>query len=194
MGKAALAGFLIVSSCSPETTGWQLGPIINGHNYSKGATLSQAADGWVIDIPQSDGVHYVTEPGPLTSKQRMVLRYRVEGKIVPVSDPSAPSMLSLYFQRCGDDWSGAGKYEAYRWFSPERDMPISPGEHEISASLNDNWAAVQSSSALSNPTAFAAAKNDTCRIGFVLGGGTGRGHGVYAIGPARLTIESFTVQ
>lgn len=182
------------SDTAPSGSPWELGPIISGHNYSRGI-LTQVADGWAFDIPQSDGIHYVTEKASLAGKQHIVLHYRIEGggKIVPVTSPAGPSMLSLYFQRCGDDWSGAGKYETYRWFSPEIDTPVTAGDHQISASLDENWTAVETSSAQSNPAAFAAAKNDTCRVGFVMGGGTGRGHGVYAVGPSRLTIISFDV-
>jgi hypothetical protein len=60
--------------------------------------------------------------------------------------------------------------------------------------LNGNWTAVQSSSARTNPAAFRAALAAADRIGFVLGGGDGFGHGVFATGPARLVVTSFRVE
>ena len=39
-----------------------------------------------------------------------------------------------------------------------------------------------------------AALIDADEVGFVLGGGTGYGHGVYATGRARITVTAFSVQ
>jgi hypothetical protein len=73
-------------------------------------------------------------------------------------------------------------------------MPITPGEHVMVAPLDGNWTAVQSSTARSNPAAFRAALAGADRVGFVLGGGDGYGHGVFATGPARLTVTDFRVE
>ena len=48
--------------------------------------------------------------------------------------------------------------------------------------------------AATNPAEFAAALDGASRIGFVLGGGDGLGHGVYATGPLRLVVTDFSVK
>ena len=209
-----LAAVVLLAACGGEredppgdparAESWQIGPIIRGRNYSEGAPLRPSptpAGGWHIDLPQApSGVHYVTfRHGPLTGKSRIVMRYRVEAdpgvKIVPAADPKLPSIVTLYFQRRGDDWSGVGEYETYRWFATfASHTPIEPGEREMVAPLGDLWTAVETSSARSNPAAFRAALAEADRVGFVLGGGDGYGHGAWATGRARLTVIDFRVE
>lgn len=184
---------------------WEIGPITPTRNYSVGMPLSPLPhpDGWSFDFPQPDKaaghVHYLTfKHGPLTGKTRIVLRYRIEAEagvqIYPTNYPGAASTLTMYFQRRGDDWSGKGKFEAYRWWSTFRHhVPLTPGEHELSVGLDENWTAVQSSTAANNPKAFRDAIRDTERVGFTFGGGDGYGHGVYATGPARFVLTGFEV-
>ena len=50
------------------------------------------------------------------------------------------------------------------------------------------------SSARTNPAGFRAALAEADQVGFVLGGGDGFGHGVYATGPARLVVTEFRVE
>ncbi len=184
---------------------WEIGPITPTRNYSVNMPLSPSSheDGWAFDFPQPDAaaghVHYVTfRHGSLSGKSRIVLRYRIEAapgvEIRPVSQPTAPSILVIYFQRRGDDWSGRGKYEAYRWWASfNMHMPITPGVHELSVPLEGRWSAVQDSTAINNPKAFRDAIRDADRVGFTFGGGTGLGHGVYATGPAKFVVTSFEV-
>ncbi|TFI57305.1 hypothetical protein E2493_15670 [Sphingomonas parva] len=183
---------------------WTIGPIVRGRNHSVGMPLHptpRRGGGWQIDLPRAPGsVHYVTFPhGPLTGKSRIVMRYRVEAapgvRIVPPSAPDLPSILTLYFQRRGDSWTARGPYETYRWFATfASQMPITPGDHVMTAPLNGNWTAILTSSARSNPAAFRAALAEADQVGFVLGGGDGYGHGVYATGPARIIVTEFRVE
>jgi hypothetical protein len=165
----------------------------------------QLAAGWEIDLPYptnaAGSVHYVTMPtGSLAGKTRIVMHYHVEAdpgvKIVPTNFPTYPSILTLYFQRNGDDWSARGNYEAYRWYATfSCQMPIQPqGDQVIEARFDQNWTAVLTSSRANNPSGFNDALADAGRIGFVLGGGDGYGHGVYATGPAKIVVTSFEVQ
>ena len=188
-----------------DPAAWEIGPVIGARNYSVGMPLTPSAhpDGWYFDFPQPDKaaghVHYVTfRHGPLTGKSRIVLRYRIEAEpgvqIYPTNYPGWLSSLVLYFQRRGDDWTGSGKFETYRWWSTFRaHMPLTPGEHELSVGLDENWTAVRTSSAQSNPKAFRDAIRDADRVGFTFGGGDGWGHGVYATGPARFVLTAFEI-
>lgn len=207
----ALAGLVLgaaASAYAPVAAGiasaWEIGPVIRGRNYSEGVPLrpTPAPKGaWSIDLPRAPGsVHYVTFPhGSLAGKQRIVMRYRIDlgrgAEIRPITAPQLPSILTLYFQRSGDTWSGRGAFETFRWYATfASHSPIVAGEHTVVAPLDANWTAVQSSSARNNARAFNNAVAGADRVGFVLGGGDGYGHGVFATGAARLTVLDFRVE
>ena len=193
-----------LATSGPSASEWVIGPVIRGRNHSEGVPLHptpRRGGGWQIDLPQRpSGVHYVTFPhGSLAGKSRIVMRYRIEAapgvRIVPATAPEAPSILTLYFQRAGDNWSARGRFEAYRWYATfASHSPLKPGDYEISAPLDGNWTAVMTSSARTNPAGFRAALAEADQVGFVLGGGDGFGHGVYATGPARLVVTEFRVE
>jgi hypothetical protein len=200
-GAGARAGAAAVET---DPRAWVIGPIIRGRNYSRGMPLHPSpgpGDGWHIDLPRAPGsVHYVTfRHGSLAGKSRIVMRYRVEAapgvRIAPRTSPASPSMITLYFQRGGDNWSARGRFETYRWYATfATHSPITPGEHEMVAPLDGNWTAVMTSSARSDPAAFRDALAAADQVGFVLGGGDGFGHGVFATGPARLVVTEFRVE
>lgn len=187
-----------------DAAAWTIGPLIRGRNYSVGVPLTPSplrGGGWYIDLPRAPGsVHYVTfRHGSLRGMRRIVLRYRVVtaagATIVPTTIPTSPSIITLYFQRAGDNWSARGPFEAYRWYATFASRsPIAAGSYEIVAPLDGNWTAVQSSSARTNPEAFREAVLNADQVGFVLGGGDGYGHGVSATGPARLIVTDFRVE
>ena len=117
-----------------DPRGWMIGPVIRGRNHSVGMPLHPSPDpggGWHIDLPRGPGsVHYVTfRHGSLAGKRRIVMRYRVEAapgvRIAPSTSPQSPSILTLYFQRGGDNWSARGRFETYRWYATfASHMPI----------------------------------------------------------------------
>ena len=191
------------ASATPPASAWTIGPIISGRNYSRGMPLhpAQGRNGAVvIDLPRSPGsVHYVTHRfGSLAGKRRIVMRFRVEAapgvRILPSTAPALPSIATLYFQRSGDNWSGRRQFEAFRWYGTFATQTLSPGEHVMVAPLSGNWTAVETSSARTNPRAFADAVANADQVGFVLGGGDGYGHGVFATGPARIVVTDFRVE
>jgi hypothetical protein len=210
--RAVTATFVLLAACSEASAAsshsdpgaWTIGPIIKGRNYSQGMPLHPSPTrrgGWQIDIPRAPGsVHYVTfRHGSLAGKRRIVMRYRIEAdpgvRIVPSTVPSSPSMITLYFQRGGDNWSARGRFETYRWYASfATQSPITPGEHVLVAPLNGNWTAVQNSTARTSPAAFRDALAGADQVGFVLGGGDGLGHGVSATGRARLIVTEFRVE
>ena len=192
------------AALAPDPSAWVIGPIIRGRNYSVGMPLHptpRRGGGFHIDLPRAPGsVHYVTFPhGSLAGKRRIVMRYRVEAdrgvRIEPTTVPSLPSMITLYFQRAGDNWTARGRFETYRWYATfATRSPIVAGEHVMVARLDGLWTAVQTSTARTNPAAFQAALAGADQVGFVLGGGDGFGHGVHATGRARLVVMEFRVE
>ena len=205
MAVAVLGGSgASAAAVAPGAGGWVIGPIVFGQNKSRGMPLHPSPGpgrAWHIDLPQPPrSVHYVTfHHGPLAGHRRIVMRYRIEAapgvRIVPRTAPQSPSVITLYFQRRGDNWSGDGPYEAFRWFATfASQSPITPGDHVMVAPLTGNWTAVGRSSARTNPWAYRDALANADQVGFVLGGGDGYGHGVFATGPARLVVTSFRVE
>lgn len=200
----------VVNALDPQA--WEIGPRGIDNPKCPGGNCSvnmpphptAVAAGLAISMPfpnkDAGHVNYVTMPcGSLAGKQSITLKYRIEAdpdvKFVPTNSPGSPSMLTLYFQRRGDNWSGDGKYETYRWWASFATvMPITSGDHVLSAPLTGNWTAIQTSSAQSKPQEFQAALINAERCGFVFGGGDGLGHGVYATGPARFIITGFAVE
>jgi hypothetical protein len=212
---ALLAVPLLLAGCGMESEAtakpaasnpgaWTIGPIIKGRNYSVGAALHPTArrgGGWQIDLPRSPGsVHYVTFPhGSLAGKRRIVLRYRIEAargtRLLATSDGRSAAAITLYFQRRGDNWSGRGRFETYRWYATfATQAPMTPGDHVMVAPLDGPWTAVEVSRAATSPGAFRQALAEAGEVGFVLGGGDGYGHGVSATGPARLIVREFRVE
>jgi len=199
-----------------DPAAWHIGPRLPGDwgNRSPGMPEhpAPAPDGWQIDLPigvdlplgEGPKVGYLTfRHGPLTGKRRIRMRYRLEMDpdvrvlAVPEIDPAShiPARLTLYFQREGDDWSGRGEFEAYRWWHTAAIHYLAEGEHEIVAPLGSGWSAVETSTLASNWPGFLAAIDETCCVGFVLGGNEiGLGHGARATGKARMTVTHFQVE
>lgn len=195
------------ATASPPASAWQIGPIIDGRNYSERMPLhpTPAENGWTFDFPYPDrgagNVHYVTfDHGSLTGKSEITVRYRVEAKrgamFVPTELAQMPATVSLYFQRRGDNWRAKGRYEHYRWYAPGGAVDvIAPGVHEMTVSLTDGkWSSVQGKSAAANPQAFAAAIREAERVGLLFGTMRRRGHGVFATAPARFTLIDFEIR
>jgi hypothetical protein len=179
---------------------WEIGPVIDGTNYSSGLPLRPYQDGdhWYFDFPLSPGsVHYVTfRFGSLSGRSRFVMKYRIEmDPDTLLFPPCCPTYISVgptpYIQRRGDDWDTDG----YRWWaSYASPMPITPGEHELTVQLDGPWTSVMKKTAATHPSDFQKAKDNADRIGFTFGGGTGLGHGVSATAPARFVLLSFRVE
>lgn len=187
---------------------WEIGPIIRGKNYSVGMPLRPVPtdQGWYFDFPfnsKSDGhVHAVTfAPESLPGKSRIIVRYRVRAvgqtRFIPQEHPTMPAIVSVYFQRRGDNWSAKGRYAFYRWYAPTHSVrEITPGNHEMVVRLDDpTWlAVVGGAQSGENMPSFKAALADPGRIGLVFGSSWSRGHGVYATDSARFELLSFKVE
>jgi hypothetical protein len=183
-----------------NAAGWEIGPIIDGKNYSLGLPLHPTQNGseWYFDFPLYPGkVGYLTYRfGPLSGRSRIVMKYRIEmDPATLLHPPCCAAMISVgptpYFQRKNDDWNTDG----YRWWaSYASPMPIEPGEHEITVQLDGPWTSVFNEKATTDPSDFRKAKDNADRVGFTFGGGDGLGHGLYTDGPARFVLESFRVE
>jgi hypothetical protein len=123
----------------------------------------------------------------------------VEGGELKARQPSPESdaaTLTLYFQRCGDDWLAQSGTETFRWWAGFATVrPLVAGEGVVTADLTDpRWSSVMGETKANRRAEFQAALANTCRVGFTLGGGYNFGHGIYSTGPARFTILDFKVE
>ena len=195
----------IAAAAGPAAEAWSIGPVIRGRNYSVGVprTLQAGRDGPSFDFPYpsraAGHVHAVTVPtGSLAGAKRIILTYRIDaapGVQFFGQENGGPGWLSLFFQQRGDNWSAKGRYETYRWYSPnERIETLKPGQHTVSIGLNEEWNAVVGWKRSGNPAGFETALANASNVGFVFGSASGLGHGVYATGPAKFTIVDFRVE
>jgi hypothetical protein len=177
---------------------WQIGPIIHGKNYSPGMPSQPIVEGpgWSFSFPAQDGVHYVTTllTGLMIGRRAVKARFAITGPghLVPTQGDS-PALARLFLQRRGDDWSGAGAHEFYRWWSVGH-VKLTEGEHELAAPLAPNqWLSVfgKRGDQFGAAEQFTAAMADLQAVGLTFGG-TFAGHGVFVVeGPARFTLMSY---
>lgn len=201
---AALAAPVALAAMPPAGT-WEIGPLVRGKNYSVGmpARPSPGPGGsLVIDFPvagagQVDAL--TTAVGPLAGARAITMRYRVDAargtRFVADETPDRPATVSLYFQQAGDTWSARGRYASYRWYVPERAViPLSPGEHTVTVQFDEAWGNVNGATSRDDPRGYAAALQNTARIGIAFGSSGLRSHGVYATGPARFTLLALDIE
>ena len=189
---------------------WEIGPIIRGKSRSDGMPLrptqagAEAGGGWSFDFPgpsaRNGHVNYVTMPvQSLANARRITMTYRIDAgrgvQFHPQEYPGTPGTMSLYFQVRGDNWTARDQYRFARWYAPsEKVVRLSPGTHTVSIDMDENWTAVVAFKRDTAPDEFRSALANAGRVGFTFGGKGGRGHGVYATGPARFTLLDFRVE
>lgn len=182
---------------------WEIGPRIDGENYSKGLPSSPAPhpDGFAFAISPTAEPHYVTTPASLVGKSRISMTYRVEAASDTLiygapgkSDgcaPGQPSRVTLYFRKKSDSWTSDGD----RWWAVFANAPLSGAmTGSITAPLDGPWSSVQTKTAANAPQDFADAKRNANRVGFTFGNCGGQGHGALATAPAKFIVTSFTVE
>lgn len=186
---------------------WRTQTVVWGVDRSQGMPVHPSpmpagqSGEWYFDFPACGVGHvdYVTfTHGPWTTS--IHIRYRIEmspgASLRPWSNLQMISLLTPYFQRQGDNWTGTGQFETYRWYDSQlTKQDLQAGEGEFNASVNDRWTAIETSSNVTAPAAFQAALQNAQAMGIVFGGDTGLGHGMCVKdGTARFVMEEYTAQ
>jgi hypothetical protein len=197
-------GLVLTGSVDAKTSthmpasSWEIGPIINGRNYSLALPgPSQLGDDFGLTISPNAEPHYVTfSHGSLRGKTQIRMRYRVDGPRGAVihgakCSTGSPSAVTLYFQREDDDWATDGG----RWWATFASVQLNGpmAEREIVVPLNANWTSVLKMTAGNNPDEFSAAKAHAGRVGFTFANCDGYGHGARATVPVRFVVTRFQV-
>lgn len=152
-------------------------------------------DGWGFTFPTNPAshVHYVQnfDPPHLEPGKSIRVRFRVSGQGFTAQEwPNEPATVSLLIQRKGDDWTARGKMAGHRWYSAQQ-VTLAEGEHTMTIPLDvAHWGDVFGGKA---PVLFSEALRHADNVGLVFGSPSGRGHGVYATGPATFTLLEFEV-
>lgn len=197
---AVAAGLFTTSAHAGMQSGrWEIGPVIEGRNYSVGMPSSLPRNGGAVRFAISPTAqpHYITfRHGSLGGKSRIRMRFRIEGptfaKIHGAKCPvNSPATVTIYFQRDGDNWRTDGQ----RWWATFStvQLKVPMGQTEIVAPLNARWTSVSQMTAQNSPGVFAQAKAKADRVGFTFGNCEGYGHGARATAPVRFIVTSFEV-
>jgi hypothetical protein len=186
--------------------------------YSPGmpAHPTAVAGGWYFDLPAPScgradvcSVHYVSTPVQMsvTTRGHVNSAFQISSSGTPIfhyrlkADNTCdyPAHARLYLQRKGDDLSGRGEYEFYRWFSNDVAYELAAGSAKLTAALTpDQWTSVFGKKGDYHPTAtigFVQALQNLANVGFVFGGGCYYGHGVNVSGgTARFTLSEYSIK
>jgi hypothetical protein len=157
-----------------------------------------------FDFPRASGsVHYITRPATATAKGAVQAVFSITTQGDAAFDYhtaanntcNSPAAVRLLFQRKGDDLSGAGVYEFYRWWSTAGTV-LRPGSFTLTVPLEPAlWRSVFGKTGDANPHAFADALADLGHVGVTFGGGCFYGHGVRILrGRAAFTMTRFTIR
>lgn len=181
-----VAAWSITQSSKPR-------PLSNGSfQFQQAPTASLAWDSYV-EVPL---------PAGLNGSETFTLTFTITGADPvfvhdsPNNTTDGPTTLRLLLHRRGDNMSGLGAFEFYRFFSAnEFDVQLALGQRTISVPLAPhNWISVFGKRGDATPD-FAAALANIGSVGFVLGGGNFAGHGVaVSTGSASLQIDAATIQ
>lgn len=180
--------------------------------YSPGLPThpTAAAQGWYFDFPIAQAVldavsvNYVTTPYSGVAAKQVSMTFSVSsdgpfnGNLSSDNTGSTPASVRFFLQQRGDDMSGSGKYEFYRWWADQVSYELKSGHIIMTVQLTpDQWSSVMGRAGLASADTLAGFKSALANLGHVgmtFGGGSFFGHGVNAVKPARFTLESFSIQ
>lgn len=167
-----------------------------------------AGSGWQFAFPTQRGVAYLTTAQRPPSASEWI---KATISIDTVGNPffefrtdasntcDGTATVRLYFQRRGDDMSGNGDFQYYRWWSHPVAYELSSGRVDLVGNLADPsaWSSVLGKSGASNESGFRAALADIGSVGFTFGGGCFFAHGVYVApgtGQAVFSASTFEIR
>ncbi len=192
---------VVLAGCngSDRPHGWEI-------RYSTGVKLKPPApnEEFAFDFPLAPGsVHYISKPTSEAATRAVSAAFTIATRGDAVFDYhtaanntcKVPAAVRLFLQRKGDDMSGKGPYEFYRWWSTAG-VVLKDGAFSLDIPLEPaRWTSVFGRKGDAAPRAFAAALSHLGDAGVTFGGGCFYGHGVWLFrGQASFTMQRFTVR
>jgi len=194
-----LAALALLAGCATAAQAWDI-------RYSRGVTLHApvAGEEFSFDFPLAPGlVGYVSKQATGAAKGAVRASFSIATSGDAVFDYrtaadntcAAPASVRLLLQRKGDDLSGVGPYEFYRWWSIAG-TALRAGSFTLTVPLKPAlWRSVFGKTGEANPRAFADALANLGSVGVTFGGGCFYGHGVRILrGRAAFTMTRFAVR
>jgi hypothetical protein len=175
------------------------------YSNSMPASPAAAGSGWSFTFANtsgpSGGVHYLVTQSPnLASKSALTMSGVISvapGTVWGSNDPSdmTPDHCRAYFQQAGDDLSGTGPYEFYRWFS-HTTIALTDGSFNVTIPFDPSqWGSVLGKDGNAAGSGWTNARANAQWIGITCGGSYFAGHGAYVkSGSATFQMNSFSVQ
>lgn len=166
---------------------WQLA-------YGGNSLTSQNPVSFDFDSTKSTNYLLYGSSAARSQGQTITAEFRLDGAgALKATEGTAPAAVHLYLERKGDDLTGSGPMQQYRWWSRAGVELKSPGSYTISQTLEPgNWTDVYGQPGSSNPDAFKAALADLGNEGMTFGGQF-YGHGVVG-DPIKFTLVSYTIK
>ena len=166
----------------PDTVYMGAAGWVISHSPNMPVHPTASGNGWYIDFPSKDGVHYVMVPyAAHKPHQTLTITYRVTGtRFVSVETGcNEAADFRPILERTGDTLTV--DKENYRWWSSPPVKLVGDGQvHKISYALQwSNWTSVFGKK---NQAEFDATMKDLMGVGITFGGGCFAGHGVYGSG------------
>ena len=205
MKKLLFVALLLSGCASGITNGISPSiPFIGGPTWKVESGLP--TNGNSVDFTQSGPpfLNYLTKTVNGINGSALSINYTITTTGNPIFDyrtntnntcgAGSPGTVRLFFQRKGDDFSGAGLYQQYRYWSINGFQELNPGTNTITATLDPSqWSDVYGKKGSDFPDRFQAAINNAENVGVTFGGGCFYGHGVKVTGgTATFTVNSFS--
>ena len=170
---------------------------------------SQTGGGWYFEFPTDpNSVHYVLAAVNVAASSYVEANILVTNTKTPVfvydfqrqNTCGSPAHVRFLLQEKGDDLSGTGGKQYFRWWSNRVAYRLAPGQANMKASLTDlsQWTSVFGEKANATAAAAAGFKEAVANlggVGFSFGGGCFYGHGVAVRGgDARFVVTDYALK
>ncbi len=180
-------------------SGWTVNPPVGGAAYGPTSCTNNGSFTFpVCPSPptRTDGMHTLVRPsGPLQPGATVTADFEIAGAgaFVGAQEQQSGAYVSLFLQRAGDNWSGAGNYNEYRAYSVNG-VPLANGRYQLSQQLvRDQWGNVQTEGTAQG---FLNLLANVERIGLVFGTyQSGKAHGVCPSNDSsQFILHGYTIQ
>ena len=182
-----------IGPLAPNKKGWFI-----EHSQGTSERPITNGNGWSVAIPASPGYLGAVkfyDPFKMRVGGTLTLKCRVVGngtKPVQADLAHKQATVTLILQRVGDQGTGRGQYENYRWYSSKM-VNLLDGTYEISVPVtSQSFGGIMGSH---DPKAFEETLKDIWNIQIGFGSAGGRAHSVHASeGPVTFYMDSLTYQ